>query len=88
MIWKCDLTKEAKEDYQLLKKNNLVKKVEQLLITMEGNPFENPPPYEKLSGHTNRYSRRIDVKHRLVYEVYKKEKVVKILRMWSHYGDN
>jgi toxin YoeB len=88
MIWKCDLTKEAKEDFKLLEKNNLVQKVEKLLIAIEENPFVNPPPCEKLGGHSNRYARRINIKHRLVYEVYKKERTIKVLRMWTHYGDN
>ena len=61
-------------------------KIEGLLNIIANNPFQNPPPYEKLVGDlTGAYSRRINEKHRLVYQIYKERKEVKIIRMWSHY---
>ena len=54
-----------------------------------GFPYENPPAYEKLSGDlSGNYSRRINIKHRLVYQVFKKERIIKIIRMWTHYDEN
>ena len=67
---------------------NLSQKAKELIETIKENPFQNPPPYEKLVGNLNgSYSRRINIKHRLVYEVREIDKVVRISRMWSHYGE-
>jgi toxin YoeB len=64
----------------------LKEKAEELLAVLEENPFQNPPPYEKLVGDlSGAYSRRINIQHRLVYEVIESEQVVKIIRMWTHY---
>ena len=86
--WKVSLSKECDKDAEKHKDKGLTSKVQKLTNLLGLNPFSNPPPYEKLTGHSNLYSRRIDIKHRLVYEVDKKTNTVRILRMWSHYGDN
>jgi len=79
-------SKHAQKDALKIKRAGLKKKAEELLIIIEKNPFTNPPPYEKLVGDLlGAYSRRINVQHRLVYAVLEEEKVVKILRMWTHY---
>ncbi len=63
----------------------LLKKVRALLELIEINPFSMPPSYEKLINVSNTYSRRINVQHRLIYQVYEKEKTIKVIRMWTHY---
>jgi toxin YoeB len=79
-------TKDAQQDSLKLKATGLKDNSEKLLRILEVNPFQNPPSYEKLTGNFKGcYSRRINIKHRLVYEVLKDEKTVKVLRMWSHY---
>ena len=79
-------TKQAAKYFEKIKQNPpLLKKVVSLLNLIEDNPFSNPPTYEKLMGFESVYSRRINVKHRLVYEVYEKESAIKIIRMWTHY---
>ena len=79
-------SKHAQKDAKKLKAAGLKSKTENLLDILEHNPFQNPPPYEKLVGDlTGAYSRRINIQHRLVYEVIEKDKIVKILRMWTHY---
>ena len=66
----------------------MAKKAQKLIDILKDNPFQTPPPYEKLVGNLEgAYSRRINIQHRLVYEVRQKDKVVRILRMWSHYGE-
>ena len=78
---------EAQEDAQKLTPA-MAKRARQLIDILKKNPFQNPPPYEKLHGNLNGfYSRRLNIKHRLVYAVLKKEKIVRILSMWSHYGE-
>ena len=75
-------TKQAAKDFEKIKQNpNLLKKVVALLNLIEDNPFSNPPSYEKLIGFESVYSRRINIQHRLVYQVYESEKIVKIIRM-------
>ncbi|MCQ2815335.1 MAG: Txe/YoeB family addiction module toxin [Bacilli bacterium] len=79
-------TNQAIKDFEKIKQySSLLKKVQNLLDLIENNPFETPPSYEKLIGFDSVYSRRINVQHRLIYEVYKKEQVIKIIRMWTHY---
>lgn len=79
-------TKDAQQDSLKLKATGLKDNCEKLLNILAINPFQTPPPYEKLTGNLKGcYSRRINIKHRLVYEVLKEEKTVKVLRMWSHY---
>ena len=79
-------TKQSYKDYEKLKQfPSLVKKVQSLVELLEDNPFTSPPSYEKLIGFENVYSRRINVQHRLIYEVRKEEQKVVIIRMWTHY---
>lgn len=79
-------TKQAQKDAKKLASTNLKKKAEELLAIVSEDPFLNPPPDEKLVGDlSGAYSRRINIQHRLVYQVYEEEKSVKILRMWTHY---
>lgn len=84
--YKIVYTKYAKKDSVKIKQRNLKDKVIKLIKILEENPYKNPPPYEKLVGDLiGSYSRRINIQHRLVYEVVEEEKTVKILRMWTHY---
>lgn len=86
MSWQLAYTKQANRDAKKLSASGLRPKAEELLNILRTNPFQNPPPYEKLVGDlVGMYSRRINLQHRLVYQVIEQEKVVKILRMWSHY---
>lgn len=79
-------SKQSFKDYEKLKQfPKLVEKVKALIELVKKNPFETPPSYEKLIGFENVYSRRINIQHRLVYEVRKEENVVVIIRMWTHY---
>ncbi len=84
--WQLVFTKHAQKDAQKLVAAGLKEKAQLLLATISENPFQNPPPYEKLIGDlAGAYSRRINIQHRLVYQVLEEQRVVKILRMWSHY---
>ncbi|HWF60168.1 MAG TPA: Txe/YoeB family addiction module toxin [Nitrospira sp.] len=86
MKWRLVYTKQAQRDAKKLAASGLRSKAEALLATVAANPFQNPPSYEKLVGDLGgAYSRRINIHHRLVYQVLQKEQVVKILRMWTHY---
>lgn len=85
MKYEIFFTKQAERDYQKVAASTLKNKVYRLLEVLESNPFQ--PPYEKLVDKTNTYSRRINIQHRLVYEVDDEAKTIKILRMWTHYGD-
>lgn len=79
-------TKQAVKDFDKIKSNSvLLKKVKDLLALIETNPFSKPPSYEKLLGLESVYSRRINIQHRLIYQVYEEEKTIKIIRMWTHY---
>ena len=79
-------TKTAVKQISNLKAAKLDGRVKKLIYILEKDPFQNPPPYEKLLGDLKKaYSRRINVQHRLVYQVYEKEQTVKILSMWTHY---
>ncbi len=85
-MWTIKYSKYAVKDAQKIEKCNLKKTVQNLIAILKNNPFQNPPPYEKLLGDlSGKYSRRINIQHRLVYEVFEKEKTVRILRMWTHY---
>lgn len=85
-MYKVKLSKRAQKDLQKLKQSGLSKKAKSLVDILKENPWQNPPPYEKLVGDLNGfYSRRINVQHRLVYKVYEDEKVVAIYSMWTHY---
>lgn len=86
MSWQLVFTKQAQKDAKKLAATGLKSKAEDLLKILAQNPFQTRPPYEKLVGDlSGAYSRRINIKHRLVYQVYEKEKVVKVIRMWTHY---
>ena len=81
-------TKQAQKDAKKLSSSNLKKKAQQLLEILKKDPFGKPPEYEALVGDLKgSYSRRINIQYRIVYQVYKKEKVVKVIRMWTHYGE-
>ena len=86
MSWDVVYAKHAQKDAQKLAAGGLKAKAQELLALIKENPFQNPPPYEKLVGDLlGAYSRRINIQHRLVYEVLQEQKIVKVLRMWSHY---
>jgi Txe/YoeB family toxin of toxin-antitoxin system len=79
-------TKQAQKDAKKLGAAGLRPKAEMLLEILEHNPFQNPPPYEKLIGEmSGAYSRRINIQHRLVYQVIEDLKIVKVIRLWTHY---
>jgi toxin YoeB len=84
--WELVFAKHAQKDAQKLAASGLKAKAQELLALIKENPFQNPPPYEKLVGDlAGAYLRRINIQHRLVYEVLQEQNVVKVLRMWSHY---
>lgn len=86
MIWRVVFTKQAQKDARNLASSGLKDKAQTLLNIVTENPFQNPPPYEKLVGDlAGAYSRRINIQHRLIYEVLQSKHVVKVLRMWTHY---
>ncbi|MDR3625639.1 MAG: Txe/YoeB family addiction module toxin [Ignavibacteriaceae bacterium] len=86
MTWKLTYSKQANKDYQKIKKTRLDKQVSELLDILQKNPFRNPPGFEKLLGDLEGiYSRRINIQHRLIYEVDIKTKTVYVIRMWTHY---
>lgn len=86
MTWRLVYTKHAQKDAQKLASVGLKEKAQSLLAILRDNPFQNPPPYEKLVGDlSGSYSRRINIQHRLVYEVIEEQNTVKVLRLWSHY---
>lgn len=88
MSWKLVFSKHALKDARKLARSGLKKKATVLLDLLREDPFRRPPPYEKLVGDlSGAYSRRINIQHRLVYEVVAEDRVVKVLRMWTHYGD-
>ena len=86
MSWRVLFTKQARKDAKKLSASNLRPKAEQLLEIKRENPFQTPPPYEKLVGDlSGAYSRRINIQHRLVYQVIEEQRIVKVIRMWTHY---
>jgi toxin YoeB len=86
VTWNVAYSKFALKDAKKLSAAALRDKAQALLDILEIDPFQNPPPYEKLVGDLRgAYSRRINIQHRLVYEVFRKEKTVRVLRMWTHY---
>jgi hypothetical protein len=86
VTWVLVFAKHAQRDAQKLAASGLKTKAQELLAIIRENPFQNPPPYEKLVGDlAGTYSRRINIQHRLVYEVLEVQHTVKVLRMWSHY---
>lgn len=86
MSWELVFTKQAQKDANKLSSAGLKSKAQKLLDILKENPYQNPPPYEKLVGDLQgAYSRRINIQHRLVYQVYNDEKIVKVIRLWTHY---
>jgi len=84
--WRLLFTKQARKDARKLAASGMRPRAEELLKILEENPFLSPPRYEKLVGDLDgAYSRRINIQHRLVYEVDEKAKAVKVIRMWTHY---
>ena len=85
-MWRIVFTKQAQKDAKKLAAAGLRPKAEKLLDILRENPYQTPPPFEKLLGDlSGAYSRRINIQHRLVYEVLTDEKAVKVIRMWTHY---
>jgi Txe/YoeB family toxin of toxin-antitoxin system len=86
VIWELVYAKHAMKDAKKLAASGLKPKAQELLEIIARDPFQTPPPFEKLVGDlAGTYSRRINIQHRMVYEVFAKEKIVRILRMWTHY---
>ncbi len=86
--YKILYSKLALKDAKKLTSSNLDKKAKELIEIIKKDPFQKPPPYEKLVGNLNgSYSRRINIQHRLIYEVRETNKVIRISRMWTHYGE-
>ena len=86
MTWRLVFTRQARKDARKLAAAGLKPKAQELLSVLAENPFQNPPPYEKLVGDlAGAYSRRINIQHRLVYEIIEEDGVVKVLRLWTHY---
>ncbi len=86
MSWRVVFTRQAQKDARNLSSVGLKEKAQALLSVLAENPFQTPPTYEKLVGDlVGAYSRRINIQHRLVYQVLGADRTVKVLRMWSHY---
>ena len=86
MSWTVVFTKQAQKDAKKIASSNLKPQAQRLLDLLAKNPFQNPPPYEKLVGDlAGAYSRRINIQHRSVYQVYEAERTIKVIRMWTHY---
>lgn len=84
--WELRFTKQAQKDAKRVAAAGLRPKAEALLAILRDDPFQNPPPFEKLVGDLEgAYSRRINIQHRLVYQVLQQERTVKVIRMWTHY---
>ncbi len=85
-MWRVVFTKQAQKDAKKLSAADLRQKAEKLIEILRENPYQTPPPFEKLLGDlSGAYSRRINIQHRLVYQILDDEKVVKVIRMWTHY---
>ena len=85
--WRIVYTRQAQKDAKKIAAAGLRQKAEKLLEILSENPFQTPPPYEKLTGDlSGAYSRRINIQHRLVYQIIDDIKTVKIIRLWTHYG--
>ena len=85
-MWRLYYTKQAQKDARKLASSGLKNKAQELLAIIQADPYQNPPPYEKLVGDlSGAYSRRINIQHRLVYQILEKEKSIKVLRLWTHY---
>ena len=86
MSWRIVFTKQAQKDAKKVSASNLKPKAEKIIKILRQNPFQTPPPYEKLVGDlAGAYSRRLNIQHRIVYQVIADKKIVKLIRMWTHY---
>jgi Txe/YoeB family toxin of toxin-antitoxin system len=87
VTWAVVYSKQAQKDSKKIAESGLKEKTINLISILSNDPFQNPPPYEKLIGDlAGAYSRRINIQHRLVYQIFEKERVVGILRVWTYYG--
>ena len=85
-MFKIIYATQAQKDAKKAGRSGLKNNIQKIIDILQNNPYQNPPPYEKLiGGLSGAYSRRINLQHRLVYQVYEDEKIVKVLRMWTHY---
>jgi Txe/YoeB family toxin of toxin-antitoxin system len=85
-VWRIVFTPQAAKDAKKLKRSGLKPKAEVRLTILSSDPFQSPPPLEKLVGDlAGAFSRRINIQHRLVYQVLRRERIVKVIRMWTHY---
>jgi len=85
VTWSIVYTKQAEKDAKKIAKSGLKEKTQELLSILQKNPFANPPAYEKLVGDlAGAYSRRINIQHRIIYQIYRPEKIVKVIRLWTH----
>jgi len=86
VTWDIVYTKQAQKDAKKLASSELKNKAKKLLDIIQKDPYQNPLSYEKLVGDlSGAYSRRIDIQHRLVYQIYEKEHTIKVIRLWTHY---
>ncbi len=86
MTWEIVYTNQAQKDAKRLTRSGLKTKAVELIEILKTNPFQNPPPYEKSVGDlVGAYSRRINIQHRIVYQVLEAERIVKVIRLWTHY---
>ena len=86
MSWKVVFTKQAQKDAKKLSLSGLKSNAENMIELLKQNPYQTPPPYEKLTGDlSGAFSRRLNIQHRLVYQILNDEKIVKVIRMWTHY---
>lgn len=86
MSYELIFTKQAKKDAKKLSESELKKQTKEILEIIKMDPYKQPPPYKKLIGDLNKaISRRINIQHRLVYQVFEEDKIIKVIRMWSHY---
>ena len=86
MSWRLVYTKRARKDAKKITSSKLKPKAKKILDILENDPFQKPPPFEKLVGDLSGiFSRRINIQHRLVYEIFEEDQVVKVLSMWTHY---
>ena len=86
MTWEVVYTKQAQKDAKKLASSGLKNKAKKLLDIIHKDPYQNPPPYEKLVGDlSGAYSRRINIQHRLVYQIYEEVRTIKVIRLWTHY---
>lgn len=87
MTWEIVFTNQAQKDAKKLAASGLKNKAKKLLDVIQKDSYQNPPPYEKLVGDlSGAYSRRINIQHRLVYQIYEEEHTIKVIRFWTHYA--